>query len=166
MSTLSWTAIMQDWHGIIFKTETAERWEKWLQAEVDATAEDMAKALYWASKTQDFKFNSARAPTVAEYIMVIRWYRKEQAAGRRGGAYTEDSKEGFINAVWGRMVAANSMLDRWNAMCSPEHYCGMRRSTTADECVELEQRAHQRWGALWQRPSFEGMELKKSDFNG
>ena len=78
---------------------------------------------------------------------------------RRGGAYKEDSKEGFLNAVWGRMVAASSMIDRWNAMCSPDHYCRLQRTTTNEECMELERRAINKWGALWQRPSFAGMEF-------
>ena len=164
-----WAKAVREYFGVYMSHQRAIDWLAFWEEEglrVNNTSE-ILEAIKFARR-QNAQRKDGRE-WMEQIAMWIRWYRKEQAANRRGGAYSVDTPEGFLNAVWGRMLDAQTHLDRWNIICSPEHYCGFPRCTTLDECKYLESRARERWKD-WRRPTQEelegGQEVGADDYAG
>jgi len=139
-----WSVVLQDWHGIKFAPETVDRWEKWLANEANADPLQIKDALLWASKTQDYKFKN-KVPTVAELIMIVRWWRKDRATAMRGGALSQGDPEGLYRMIWGKVLDARTDEERWNYCCNPKHYLGTDQDMTTEQKEKMIAEIYRRW---------------------
>lgn len=167
MST--WYDELEDRIGIRVFEPKAHRWEAILKAkECDGgleaftdhqlsvpgrAAEELRDCVIWLSKQ---RVQVPERFTVERLFSWLRWYRKERAGERHG--FTQDTPQGFINFVKSKMVSATRYIDRWNILCSPEIYANASRTTTKEECDELNKWAETRWRD-WHMATAEELEI-------
>lgn len=136
-----WPVVLEDYFGLTLADEKAERWTTHFARDMNASGADIADALLWAAQNR-WKRSSAK-PTVEDIEIWIKQYRKERSIKSLG--YRESDPQGFLNMVWGAMLRAPNNRERWEILCSPELVMRAHRTTTREECDELNQRAENEW---------------------
>jgi hypothetical protein len=142
---ITWANILEDLYGVRLDKEKVSRWIVLIQepdAVGDISEAELCEVLRWVRKKREGDQRRQR-PTLETLIGWVKWYRKEQAAARRG--WRHDTDEGIIGLCKSAMLKAKTNFDRWNIMCDPNIYADAHRSTTVDECRELETWAQSRW---------------------
>ena len=141
-----WAKAVREYYGVYMSHQRAIDWLAFWEEEglrVNDTSE-ILEAIKFARR-QNAQRKDGRE-WMEQIAMWIRWYRKEQAANRSGCAYSVDTPEGYLNAVWGKMLAAKNDKEIWEYMISPNHYFqDIPRDPRTDEIEKLYDRALQKW---------------------
>jgi hypothetical protein len=138
---IQWFELMEDYFGVLLSQRKAERWIYLLQQN-DAlggnlTEQDLIDTLTWVRKQREGDKNR-KIPTLEMLIGWVKWYRKEQAAARRG--YNNDGS--LVGQIKNEMLRAPDHVKRWDILCES--------ALTYLETVEVDEWATRRWRD-WER---------------
>lgn len=115
----TWMTLLKDLFGVdLSKTpDVAKRWIDLLRQGVNTNTDELCDVLIWVSDQPDRK---NRRPDCESLKIWVKWYRKMMSAQR--GMYGVSTDQGRLNRIKSTIKQAGTELERWNIMCSPEHY--------------------------------------------
>lgn len=161
-----WVRFLEGYCGV----KSYGKWRDWLDFIAvkpggltnEPTERELLETVKFVSSQDDVSFADITARKLAGWV---RWYRKEQAAGRHG--YSRDTTEGGVDAVWQSMLRAPDFASRWELLVEggeplPPEADGKyqaRPGWTKNHCKDLENRARRRWSDWDERKTdyFKGM---------
>lgn len=136
-----WYDLLREFFGVNLTQDRVAMWVKLLH-EPDALGRDLAEddlcaVLRWVRKQREGE-HGRKPPTLETLIGWVKWFRKEQAAARRGYMPGSHDSTGRIAAARQAMLRAKSHGERWNLLCE--------MSKSQHECQVLDAWAAQKWG--------------------
>jgi len=135
-----WNMLLSERHGLRLNVGQVSFWRSEIRKPSPdgcgpgTTDQEIEQAIRFAASKMGPRDKFAKKPTVADVVVWVRWFRKEQRQERYG--VQPDETGGGVGAFKARMMAASDMAERWHILCQASYAA----------CVELEQWAAHQWG--------------------
>jgi hypothetical protein len=157
-----WFELMREYFGVNLTADRVGTWLKLLNAPDgcrDVTEDELCRVIRWVRQKRERDGEHQKAPTLETLIMWVRWYRKDEAANRRG--YNPASPEGYIPAIKALLLAAKDTEERLDIMYEPQKYMETDRDRTVSDWWALYRWCAEKWPKFG--PEAEAIRKQRAD---